>query len=345
MSIFTGKLRIFGTVLALAAAMFFTSASAEAAEAEKTYTVTYRPGNVGHFALSDKEEGTKQEQALAAAKAQYAGYSYEITEKGAIKIKVAENQAAPEAPRYIVAKEGYFVKEAAEWAVDAEKVTKNLDCVVDYGKLVDGVEYRVSYVDSASGASIAPAYAAYANAGESRTVTAPEQIVISGGSIYNRVGDAQKTLVLSADASKNVFEFKYTAAPDEENETVITEYVDGGVIYVTETVIVPEGGGNRRPAAGQDETVIEDEETPLTPDIPGTDDKDKDKDKDDKTEGEDDGDGTEIGDDDPPLNPTIPGESGISNTVCICIACFAGLLVLILLLLLLKKRKKNTAEE
>ena len=76
--------------------------------------------------------------------------------------------------------------------------SKNTDYVVDYGKLVDGVEYTVQYVDSESGESIAPVYITQANIGETRSVSAPLQIVISGGAVYNLVSESTLEMILDA---------------------------------------------------------------------------------------------------------------------------------------------------
>ena len=174
--------------LCLMLAMAFCLPSIKVYAAD-SYTVTYRPGNVGYFALEANEEGNKQAMAEAVANQEYGGYEYEVTKNGAIKLYLASGSSIPAAPTYIQAQAGYFVQNTASWGPNGDVASKNTDYVVDYGKLVDGVEYTVQYVDSESGESIAPVYITQANIGETRSVSAPLQIVISGGAVYNLVSE------------------------------------------------------------------------------------------------------------------------------------------------------------
>lgn len=266
--------------VALAVMLMLPSMNVYAAD---TYTVTFRPGNVGYFALTANPEGDKQQMAQEVAASLY-GDSATVTKNGAIKVEVSAGAAAPAAPTYIQTQEGYFVKEVSGWGPGNLPVDRDLDFVVDYARLVDGVEYTVEYVDSVSKESIAPLYITRANIGEERTVTAPAQIVISGGAIYNLRSEASITRTLDADASKNVFTFEYTAAP---SETVIEEVVitrDGEIVTTTEYITTTidngttfvgggaaaggagAGGGAAEggEAAGGNEAVeIIDEDTPL----------------------------------------------------------------------------------
>lgn len=281
--------RMTGMFLVLSMTVLMPAVKVRAAE---SYTVTFRPGNVGAFALSADAAGGAKENAEAVAALNYAGYEVEVTLRGAIKVTVPAGAAVPAAPSYIVAEDGYFVKDTSIWGPAGETVDRNMDFVVDYGKLVDGVEYTVEYVDSSSGESIAPVYITQANAGESRTVTAPSQIVISGGVVYNLTSEASLEKVLDADASKNVFTFRYSTEPAGSVEEEIVTYVDGGTVITTETVttVIDNGqtvatggtlagggagaGADANAGAGeeeQDTVQIEDEQTPLADQVPGND--------------------------------------------------------------------------
>lgn len=211
---------LIGTCAAVVIALCIPSVNVYAAD---TYTITFRPGNVGYFAIEANAEGDRQDMAEAVAEQQYGGYEYEVTANGAIKVEVAAGAVAPQAPIYIQAEDGYFVKNAASWGPDGQAVDRNADYVVDYGKLVNGVEYVVEYVDSASGESIAPVYIVQANVGESRTVTAPAQIITGGSSVYNLVSAGSMEMVLDEDATRNVFTFAYTMEPLQPIVEVITE--------------------------------------------------------------------------------------------------------------------------
>lgn len=275
----TCKKSFISACVACVIAMLLPSLNVYAAD---TYTVTFRPGNVGYFATEANEGGDKQAMAEVVASQEYGGYSYSVTKNGAIKVTVPSGMAAPTAPTYIQAQSGYFVKNSASWGPTGEAVDRNTDYVVDYGKLVDGVEYTVKYVDSVSGESIAPVYIAQANIGESRSVTAPAQIVISGGAVYNLTSAGTLELVLDADSSKNVFTFSYTLAPSGTTVDEVVIGADGQIItttdYVTtttggtQTVVAAggagagEGGGEQGAVAedgGADVVAIEEEGTPL----------------------------------------------------------------------------------
>ncbi len=335
--------------VALALVLMIPSMNVYAAE---SYTVTFRPGNVGYFAMEKNAEGDKKTMAEAVAASQYAAYDYEVTPHGAIKVTVNAGNAIPGAPTYIQAEDGYFEKNG--WEPTGGIVDRDMDFVVDYARLVDGVEYTIEFVDSASGESIAPAYIAQANKGESRTETAPAQIVISGGAVYNLSSAASITLVLDADATKNVFTFKYTMAPAG---TVIEEVIigeDGEIItttdYVTTTInngttVAPGGvaaggaggaggagadGGAAEGgvAAGGNEAVeIPDEETPLAGGI---------------GEGTEEGAGmVEIGEEDVPL---ASGEEPMANMALIGASIFGAGAVMLAGLWLYMKKKRVTAE-
>lgn len=276
------KFRFIGTFLVVAA-MCLPAMNVRAEG--KTYTVTFRPGNVGYFALTKDAAGSRQEMAGAVA-AQVYGSNYEVTKNGAIKVTVPAGAAAPDAPVYIQTEDGYFVKDTELWGpAENQNVDKNMDFVVDYGKLVNGVEYTVKYVDSSSGESIAPVYIAQANVGETRTVTAPRQIVISAGTVYNLSSAASLELVLDADSDKNIFTFSYTLAPGETVVEEVIDYVDGGTVTTTEMVTTyvdngttvtttPAGqtggqnqaqNGGAADENGAENVTIEDEDTPLAP--------------------------------------------------------------------------------
>lgn len=345
------KVKFIGTFLAVAV-MCLPAMSVCASELDgivettgKTYTVTFRPGNVGCFALNSGDEGTKQEKAEAVASQEYGDYVYEVTTNGAIKVTVDAYDVMPAAPRYIQAETGYFAKDASVWGPATEQtVDKNMDFVVDYGKLVDGVEYTVEYIDSSSGESVAPIYIARANIGDPRTVTAPKQIVISEGTVYNLTSAEVITKDLVADSTQNIFTFSYTVAPRGTVEQEIVNYVDGGTVTTTETfttlvnngtTVTPvqgQGGGAGANAGGEAEAeneagniVIEDEQVPLAPA---------------DSEEENIGNTVTIGEEDVPL-ANFSEENEI-NTVAVVAGVFVVAAIAALIVRLLLKSKKNT---
>ena len=255
----------------LVGALILTMVPTMDVEAENVYTVTFRPGNVGNFVLTEDElsedVSVREKAELVAKKMEYT-YDYKVTENGAIKVYVPAGEIMPEAPRYIVAQEGYFAKSATVWGpVVGEEVTKNCDYIVDYGKLVNGVEYIVRYLDSADDSPIAPMAVAYGNAGDEINVEAPDKIVISSATTYNRNGESAAKLILDPqEDAENVITFYYTAAPfGVVSENITYEDAAGDVVYVNEYVTVPgqaPQGGGAVLAPGQEETPVQQEETP-----------------------------------------------------------------------------------
>lgn len=316
--------------------------------AANSYTVTFRPGNVGYFALAETTLTDKKAMADEAAKAQYGEGAYSVTDMGAIKITVTDG-VAPEAPRYIRTETGYFAKTANEWGPNGESILKNTDYVVDYGKLVNGVEYTIEYVDIDSGDSIAPVKIAQANVGDEINETAPEQIVISGGAIYKLEEAYPMPQILKTEATDNVFTFKYKMLPPGTIIEEITIEGEGGVIVTTETQTTTidngttvigggvaggaEGGAGAGGAAeggeaagGNEAVEILDEETPLAGGI--------------DNESEDAG-MVEIGEEEVPL---ASGEEPMANMALIGASIFGAGAVMLAGLWLYMKKKRVTAE-
>lgn len=258
--------------------------------AASAYTVTFRPGNVGHFGFAaDADSGkTVQEMAQGVADVLYADYEVQVTENGAIKVKVPAGTAVA-APAYVLPDEGYCVR---TWGPEAgSAVTKNVDYVVDYGRLTDGVEYTVEYVDDQSGEAIAPSATAYANIGDEVTFSAPAVLTTSAAGTYALRGEAYSTLTLSWNASDNIVTFRYVYSYDAGTVTEETvREIPGDTVTTTETyTTVVEGEPAQAPGAvqlqadadnggdqdagdadqnaeedNQELVEIEDEQTPLT---------------------------------------------------------------------------------
>lgn len=249
---------------------------------QETYTVTFRPGNVGTF---DRD-----------AVATFYGSDVEFTAHGAIKFTVNAGDAMPAVYSIVDPDAGYFEK---TWGPTAEEttVTKNVDYVVDYGRLVDGVEFTIKYVDSVSGESVAPFETAYANNGEPITRKAPTSIKTSGSFKLDTTKSAEEqTIVLDKTKENNEIIFYYVSDLEGETEVrEVIEYVDGGTTTVTETNVttidngtttvagaVDIGGGGAGGGADtpddQEVVNIDDEDTPLadaTPEEPAVEEKEQ----------------------------------------------------------------------
>ena len=311
-----------------------TTESTTQGTANKSYTVTIRPGNVGKIVKNMKK-----------------------TTHGAIKISVTEGDGLPELTEAdFQADPGYFVKNIDDWyKIDtlSGTIDRDMDFVVDYGRLVNGVDYTIKYVDSASKENISAPIVKQANVGDARKVNAPTWYSTDNGDVYKLVSASSITLTLDADATKNIFTFEYTYAPAG---TVIEEVIigeDGEIItttdYVTTTInngttVAPGGvaaggaggaggaadggaaeGGEAAGAGGAVE--IPDEETPLAGGI---------------GEATEEGAGmVEIGEEEVPL---AAGEEPMANMALIGASIFGAGAVMLAVLWLFMKKKRVTAE-
>lgn len=241
--------------------------------AASSYTVTFRPGEVGVFTDAEALAGRYESGYAAVQKA-------EVTAMGAVKLTVTAGSQVPVAPQAndITADADYFVRNTSEWGPEpGAKVTKNMDFVVDYGKLVNGVEYTITYVDVQSGESIAPPSTGYGNVGETREYTAPTAYVNSEFAVYALAEDSVKTIVLSENAADNVISFAYTNTYEPgslvvDNVTTVgggtvEEIVDNIVYLGGDAVPAPQGDGGAPVPGGaaQDAEVVDipDDPTPL----------------------------------------------------------------------------------
>lgn len=329
------------------------------AHAASEYTVTFRPGNVGQFGIAseDNADKTVKEMAQEVADIYYAQYETTVTENGAIKVKVPAGADMPAVPGYIIPDAGYCVR---TWGPEqGAKVTKNVDYVADYGRLTDGVEYTVKYVDEESGESLAPFLTAYANIGDTVSVTAPASIMTSDAGEYVLTSEATQELTLVADAASNVITFNYVYSydPGTVTENVIVT-IPGDTVVTTQTnTVYVEGEPVTVPGA----VVIEDDDTPLD-DTPEDDDAD--------VQGEEEQEIVDIEDEDTPLAGTVEGETtgdaeevivdiedeeaplagvpeaeGGINTAVIVAGVFAVAAFAVFMIWLQSKRKKAEVEE
>lgn len=220
--------------------------------AASQYTVTFRPGNVGHFALTgDNADKSAKEMAQEVVDQYYQGMEATVTEKGAIKITVPAGTELPTAPTAVVADTGYYVK---SWGPEAgTKASKNVDFVVDYGRLTDGVEYTIKYVDAQSGESIAPFVTVYGNKGDTVSVNASATLKTSNAGVYGLTNAASQSLVLGDNADDNVitFTYEYNYDPGTVEEEVVRT-IPGDTVTTTQTVTtVVDNGTTATPGATQ----------------------------------------------------------------------------------------------
>ena len=229
--------------------------------ADKTYTVTFRAGNVGEF----------HEDAI----------DFETAEQSKSFIKIHVNRGESIADYFggasnvntIFSNQNLLATESAEGGsyrtlpIDEEALTKgitrNTDIVMDYCRVVNPARYAVFYINGESGAQIAsPVY----GLGEADEVLSFEPLTITGYNI-----PATKQEVTLQEGKTAVVTFAYSM-----NETVVynTEvaYTDGDiayndlVTYIGQPVVVAGGPGAAADAdadAGENLVEVDEAETPL----------------------------------------------------------------------------------
>lgn len=242
------------------------TAQVRAEEALRTYTVTFRAGNVGRFQADsgitnhDNIEVTANYIKFTVAKGQSLGSTYDFVSDDASLDAFFLNITDD-------IDEGYRLKSASDWCSGAAAavVNRNTEYVLDYAKLVNPVKYVINFVDTASGEQIAPPTIAYGNAGEELVCT---PLAIAS---YDTEDEAVSIVLNAENEAANSVTFRYTYS-GEAGTTVetVTEYRPGGTVVNTVVDEVeeetPAGAAVITPAAddAQGENItIEDEEVPL----------------------------------------------------------------------------------
>lgn len=265
----------------LAAAVFFAgmlpAVPVKAEEtAKRTYTVTFRAGNVGRF----QTESNSVDNENIEVTANYIKFTVEKGQSLGSSFDFISGDAGLDAFFLNITDdidEGYRLKSASDWCSGAAEtaVNRNTEYVLDYAKLVNPVKYMIRFVDAASGEQIAPPTIAYGNAGE--------ELVCNPLSIASYVTeDEAVNLVLNAEnetANSVTFRYTYNGETAAAVETV-TEYTPGGTVVNTivedaveeqpagAAVVTPDAddaddADDANDVNDAQEVTIEDEEVPL----------------------------------------------------------------------------------
>lgn len=217
----------------------------KAETAKKTYTVTFRAGNVGSFNVNagnvsgDNIEATENYIKFTVEKGESLSSTFDfISDDASLDAYFLNVTSSSADAEYIDS--GYRLKEVSEWADNAANATvkRNTEYVLDYAKLVNPVKYTICFVDAESGEQIAPSTIAYGNA-EEEVLCTPLRV-----SDYSTT-DQAVTMNLKEDG-ENVVTFQYTYTGEVETITNTITNVEPGET-ITETVIneieVVEPGG------------------------------------------------------------------------------------------------------
>lgn len=253
-------LRVMSSVCVAAVLTMTSIMPAHATEIEengaKVYSITIRAGEHGNFTpdVISAQNGTSKKIVFQVEK----GYSFTLANTSEI-VRITDD-------KYIGK---YYV---VNQSIGIDRVTRNEEFVIEYGRLVDGIEYKVEFVDNATGIQIAdPIFSWGSNGGASEYYTAK---AIAN---YALVGDTSRRIDTLSDTEK-VLQFRYNSTLSGGSSTNTTyQTTDGGVENITETqqnpiyqtvpaeapVAAQAATGGRGTGGGEDTTTIEDEGTAL----------------------------------------------------------------------------------
>lgn len=201
---------------------------AEETDSEKTYTVTFRAGNVGTFnteavETSDTIEVTENYVRFAVKSGQT--LPFENDEAVYAFIQTLTSSVVDETGTTIdFIKPNYRLRPISDWADGAasKEICRNYEYVLDYVRLVNPVMYKIVFIDTESKEQIAPPIIAHGEAGET--------IACKFGSIANYAPVTEDGSMVLNDAALDgntyVFECAYTG------ECEVT-YIPGDTIVNT----------------------------------------------------------------------------------------------------------------
>lgn len=205
---------LFAALIMMSTAVSGTELRADA----KTYTVTFRAGNVGAFDLDKVSDTDKIE-----VEENYIKFT---VERGtSVSQFFGENGMNSYFLNITNVDTGYRLKNVTELEenIATKEITRNTEYVLDYGKLVAPVAYSIEFVDAESKEQIAAPTIAYGNEGDEILC---EPLLIADYSTK----DKAQTITLE-EGKENTVTFSYTYTGETETVTdIITTVVPGDVI-------------------------------------------------------------------------------------------------------------------
>jgi len=260
---------------AVATVIFASGFSIPVQADTKTYKVILRAGEHGEFSLGDMPTNVFGDVISSDFSAKK--MVFEVTEGGALLIQSTTAIVDIVNTQY---QGKYFVQDES---IYLQTVTRNEEYVIQYGRLVNGVEYKIEYVDNVTGVPIADPKFAWGN----DTEYTPE-INAKNISNYALANGSPQKLKLDKNATFNTITFRYNSTLTGGTTTNTTyQTADGGTETINETQQNPiyQAVPGVAPAAavattggtggGAGATIIGEEETALDATIPEEDTEDE----------------------------------------------------------------------
>lgn len=193
------------------------------------YTITVRAGsnNVGGTFTDEY----KNELESLKASGKISDYSF-ASDK--VTISVPEGADAPTLPdklNYIqISDIGYYILPTTKWGYSKNQgtISRNEDIVVQYGSLINGVEYTIYYIEKGTARNVAMPVIGRVEA-TTKKVSA-NAIAISGYRL-DAASPASQTLLLDSTISDNkiIFEYNYVGPGSTTSSTTEITYTAGDV--------------------------------------------------------------------------------------------------------------------
>ncbi|MGN0485459.1 MAG: hypothetical protein ACI4HI_18115 [Lachnospiraceae bacterium] len=202
----------------LATAVTLQTGSLQSVWAADTYTMTYRAGAVAVFDRVRAEEVLRQDGFFEEQMEITDNYIKLTLERGA---KIPDfSQTQWEACVKISDPEKYFILPDANWEAQAgKKLEKNEECVLDYGVLVNPVEYQIQFVDTESKTPLTAPIIGYGNEGDRISYT---PLPIEG---YTTQEQTETIKLKKNEPNKLIFSYKSTLQAQTETKVVEQERV------------------------------------------------------------------------------------------------------------------------
>lgn len=258
----TGVLAAFVLTVFVLPGTVVRAEGAEQASEKKTYTITFRAGNVGSFHAELAEalpgvEATENYIKFTVEKNTTLNTTYFNGTGGKAELEAffLNVTSGTEERDYIDS--AYRLKGIEDWADGAmDAVAKrNTEYVLDYARLVNPVKYTICFVDAESGEQVAPPTIAYGDAGE--------EIQCTPLTVLGYTTTEQPVQMILSETDENTVTFRYTYNRETVTQTVV-DYIPGETVTNTvfNEITVPGGGVTVLPNPGG-AVNIPDENPPL----------------------------------------------------------------------------------
>ncbi len=317
---------------------------AHATEAEesggKTYEITIRAGEHGNFidTIASAESVTPKKVVFQVNK----GGSFSLGSTASI-VNIADkyceeysdNGLLKKRPNYYVVNQSYEIQE----------VNRNAEFVIEYGRLVNGIEYKVEFVDNATGVEIADPIFNWGSTGSPSEYYSAKSIAN-----YALTGNASRRIEVLSETDK-VLQFRYNSTLSGGSTTNTTyQTTDGGIENITETqqnpiyqtlpaeapVAAQAATGGQGAGGGEDTATIEDEGTALE-DTPAAEENEGVA-----PESDESSDGTTIEEEELPL---APGMNQPVNIAAVIAVMLGGIALILAVVWMIARRRITVIED